>query len=361
MLIMIGLDIFDAGAHDFEALQYTSAGGFVWNGTDWVAYVDADFLDYRIAADYDGGGSFSAAAPSGTTHFRLRVRGATLADSPVVYEGEPEEPSSGDADTPSTPTTTTITFVWKVNGVPTDVTSAVLADPTDAYGVERTDNNAVVVVADTPLVKTATGTYAYTFTDPAGGLTYHYYVKVVYDGVTYHVEKQQSGEGSDDSPTTYGTRAGIEGIYGTTNVSGAGGYADVNDNGTPTTSRLKSTGPASTPTTGSTRNYLRQYGLTSPATADNFSRVRVAGRYRERTRRGVALLQAGQERQRPERGGADAVALGQRGEGIAADTRKRGRNHDRSGRFGRHDGDLRGLPLSSVTCGKEKEKDHPNA
>jgi hypothetical protein len=231
MLIMIGLDIFDAGAHDFEALQYTSAGGFVWNGTDWVAYVDADFLDYRIVADYDGGGSFSAAAPSGTTHFRLRVRGATLADSPVVYEGEPEEPSSGGADTPSTPTTTTITFVWKVNGVPTDVTSAVLADPTDAYGVERTDNNAVVVVADTPLVKTATGTYAYTFTDPAGGLTYHYYVKVVYGGVTYHVEKQQSGEGSDDSPTTYGTRAGIEGIYGTTNVSGAGGYADVNDNG----------------------------------------------------------------------------------------------------------------------------------
>lgn len=99
---------------------------------------------------------------------------------------------------------TSIDFSWSVNGVPADVTSVVLADPANAYGVRRTDTNAIVVAAGTALAHNGTGLYSYAFTDPAQGLTYSYYLKVVYVGATYFLPRTQSGPGAISRPCYLG-------------------------------------------------------------------------------------------------------------------------------------------------------------
>lgn len=81
-----------------------------------------------------------------------------------------------------------ISRAFRVDGVLTDVTSAKLSDPTGAYGVKRDDTGAVVVADGTDMVHESTGTYSYTFTEPADGLSYTGYVEFVYGGNTYHFE-----------------------------------------------------------------------------------------------------------------------------------------------------------------------------
>jgi hypothetical protein len=72
---------------------------------------------------------------------------------------------------------------------------------------------------------------------------------------------------TSDPSTTYGTRAGIEGIYGTQNVSD---YADVNDN-RDADDIAAQIDRARQHAYDWINSYLLQYGLTSPATVDNFS------------------------------------------------------------------------------------------
>ena len=79
----------------------------------------------------------------------------------------------------------TIVFRYVYEDVLTDVTSAVLSDPTGTYGVKRDDTDAVVVADGTALVNQSTGLYEYTFTEPADDLTYSYYVEWVYNGDTF--------------------------------------------------------------------------------------------------------------------------------------------------------------------------------
>jgi hypothetical protein len=84
--------------------------------------------------------------------------------------------------------TATITRTWKVDGVLTDVTTALLSDPTGTYGLKRDDTGATVVADGTAMTKSATGTYTYTFTDLEDGVAYTAWVEFVYAGQTYHVE-----------------------------------------------------------------------------------------------------------------------------------------------------------------------------
>ena len=63
--------------------------------------------------------------------------------------------------------TTTLEFTFTVDGSPTDASAVVLRDPTSAYGVKRTDTDAVVVAAGTAMTHAGTGQYSYAFTDPA--------------------------------------------------------------------------------------------------------------------------------------------------------------------------------------------------
>ena len=87
----------------------------------------------------------------------------------------------------------TITKLFKVDGVATNMTSVVLSSADGTYGVKRNDTDAVVVADGVAMTNTVTGTYTYTFTDPAYDLTYTYGLEFVYGGATYHVEGTLTG------------------------------------------------------------------------------------------------------------------------------------------------------------------------
>jgi hypothetical protein len=98
---------------------------------------------------------------------------------------------------------TTIYFENRVGGVLTNVTSAVLENTGNTYGVRRADNAAIVVAAGTALTQVSTGIYNYTFTDPAENLQYEYEIKWVYLGDTYYSGVQVTGAADEDEiPTT---------------------------------------------------------------------------------------------------------------------------------------------------------------
>jgi hypothetical protein len=105
----------------------------------------------------------------------------------------------------------TINFTWEVDGVLTDADAIpTLSDPDATYGVRRNDNNEVVVPAGTVMEQVATGTYRYEFTEPTNasgwtpvGLTYSAFVRVVWNGKTYHFEKNlTSGAAEDQDEST---------------------------------------------------------------------------------------------------------------------------------------------------------------
>jgi len=77
--------------------------------------------------------------------------------------------------------------IFKVDGVPTNVTSALLSDPTGTFGVKRNDTDAVVVADGVAMVNVAPGTYEYAFEDEVG-VAYTAYVEFVYQSSTYHFE-----------------------------------------------------------------------------------------------------------------------------------------------------------------------------
>ncbi|MGB7157116.1 MAG: hypothetical protein WBD40_03555 [Tepidisphaeraceae bacterium] len=78
---------------------------------------------------------------------------------------------------------------YKRNGVLTDVTSVVLRDPGNTFGVQRTDTSATVVAAGVAMTRVSLGVYEHSLTDPAPGLTYRYYRIVTYNGVEQSAEK----------------------------------------------------------------------------------------------------------------------------------------------------------------------------
>jgi len=79
-------------------------------------------------------------------------------------------------------------FRITIDDVLTDVTSAVLSDPTSTYGVKRNDTDAVVAADGTAMTNESVGLYSYTFTAPEPELTYTYWVEWVYNGSTYRQE-----------------------------------------------------------------------------------------------------------------------------------------------------------------------------
>lgn len=82
--------------------------------------------------------------------------------------------------------TRTLTDSFRISGALTDMTSVVLADATNTYGVRREDTGETVVVAGTAMTRASLGTYAYTFTEPTSGLSYDYVLRFVYGGQTYY-------------------------------------------------------------------------------------------------------------------------------------------------------------------------------
>ena len=98
--------------------------------------------------------------------------------------------------------TSLISKLFSIAGVPTNMTSVTLSDPTGTYGVKRDDTGAVVVADGTAMVAGAAGVYAYSFADPAADLTYTYYLEIVYDGKTHWIVGSFSGGTSTYVPVT---------------------------------------------------------------------------------------------------------------------------------------------------------------
>jgi hypothetical protein len=102
---------------------------------------------------------------------------------------------------------------FRVEGVPTNVTSATLSDPTNTFGVKRNDTNAVVVANNTAMTQVATGTYQYEFTDVIN-VAYTGYVEFVYEGATYHFEIDFAARTSAAAgPTSYSSLVERVGHY----------------------------------------------------------------------------------------------------------------------------------------------------
>lgn len=70
--------------------NYFNASNQVWSGSAFVAWVDANYASYRTPMPETGtSGRFPLPTPpAGTTSWEMRLRGATLADSYVVWEGQ---------------------------------------------------------------------------------------------------------------------------------------------------------------------------------------------------------------------------------------------------------------------------------
>lgn len=82
----------------------------------------------------------------------------------------------------------TLTYKTYSDGVLKDATSVTLSNAAGTLGIKRNDTGANVVSAGTAFTKTATGTYAYSFTAPATDVFYTAYVKVVADSSTLYQE-----------------------------------------------------------------------------------------------------------------------------------------------------------------------------
>lgn len=78
----------------------------------------------------------------------------------------------------------TLSVQNKIGGVLTDLTSCRLNDPTSAFGVKRTDTNAVIVAAGTAFTHDGTGLYSIAVTGLLAGVEYQAYVETIYAGET---------------------------------------------------------------------------------------------------------------------------------------------------------------------------------
>ena len=118
---------------------------------------------------------------------------------------------------------TVIPFTWTVGGTPTNATSVKFSDPTDTYGLIRTDTSAIVIANDVSMTNTGPGVYSYTFTDPASNLDYDYWLEVVYGLNTYHFHLQAPGLDVEATvtllPYTFTSQEEIERIYSTLAVN----------------------------------------------------------------------------------------------------------------------------------------------
>lgn len=122
----------------------------------------------------------------------------------------------------------TIAKSFKIDDVLTNMTSVKLSDPTEAYGVRRTDTDAVVVADGTAMTNTSTGVYSYEFDDPADDLTYEYYLEVTYGGETYHIGGSFAGPTSAATRlTTLALAKTYLGVSGSDDDATIGGFLDA--------------------------------------------------------------------------------------------------------------------------------------
>lgn len=99
-------------------------------------------------------------------------------------------------------------YTHEVGGVATDAESVVFGDPTDKFGIKRTDNDAIVVSDGYEMVRVGVGQYEYEFEDPELDLTYDYSINVEYPASSFaYVTGQLDGTTLVDDGGSYVTIA----------------------------------------------------------------------------------------------------------------------------------------------------------
>lgn len=74
---------------------------------------------------------------------------------------------------------TLITFTWTVDGVATDAHSVEFGSSDGAYGLRRADTSEILIAHGTALDDVGDGAYEYELADPAPGLEYEYWLKII--------------------------------------------------------------------------------------------------------------------------------------------------------------------------------------
>jgi hypothetical protein len=82
-----------------------------------------------------------------------------------------------------------VKFRYNLNGVPTDVTTAVLRDPTGAFGLRRVSNGAVVLPQNTAIPRISAGRYLLAVPGLTAGVQYEYWVEWTVGGETDRRQK----------------------------------------------------------------------------------------------------------------------------------------------------------------------------
>jgi hypothetical protein len=82
-----------------------------------------------------------------------------------------------------------------VDGIPTSVDEAVLADPTETFGIRRVDTEQVIVADGTALTLNGEN-YEYDFSAAIEGVEYEAYFRLSYDGDVYHYQDFFTAEGA---------------------------------------------------------------------------------------------------------------------------------------------------------------------
>lgn len=73
-------------SHDFFVFNLS---GSVWDGAEFVTWLDANYASYRISATETGSsGRFTANDISGASYYDMRERGATLSLSYIVWSDD---------------------------------------------------------------------------------------------------------------------------------------------------------------------------------------------------------------------------------------------------------------------------------
>ncbi len=189
-----GYNYYDCFMQAGQIYDFTSAA-LVTAGTETRSRCDVPLTAISNTVDADNNQLFACGSPDGLPEglwtrltFR-RVGGSPALTDPAKwveegYEWDGTQHVTGSGTTRSQTTTTrTIRFDYNVAGVATDVTTAVLSDPTGTFGMKRVDTGEIIEADATALTHDGTGTYSIEVPTEVG-VTYIYWVEWVIGGVT---------------------------------------------------------------------------------------------------------------------------------------------------------------------------------
>jgi phage gp36-like protein len=133
------------------------------------------------------------------------------------------------------------TFEFRVDGVLTNATSVKFSSPDAVYGLRRTDNATIVIADGTNWTNDDVGEYSYDIDSLLSeGLSYDYYIEVVYAGETTYLQRHVTTDGEAETTADIrfviidadGVLINADGTVYFSNPAGSAGVVDTSDGAT---------------------------------------------------------------------------------------------------------------------------------